>query len=206
MNGTNETKKHGFFGVVIDPRSYLNMIYLLLALPLGIAYFTFLVTGLSLGFGMIITLLGIPILLLVLGGSSILTRFERWAAQEVLQQPIPQSSSQSANGGWWGRLKAHLNNRITWTGMLYLLLKLPVGIVTFTIVITLVSITIGFLFAPAYLWTSDTLTWGDWEFDPFVWSLIPALIGIPMMFISLHMINGVANLSGKMARVMLGKA
>jgi hypothetical protein len=148
MNGKNENVKRGFFGVVIDPRSYLNMIYLLLALPLGIAYFTFLVTGLSLGFGMIITLAGIPILLLVLGGSSVLTRFERWAAQEVLQQPISQPSTQSLKDGWWTRLKAHLSSRITWTGMLYLLLKFPVGIVTFTIVVTLASMTIGFLFAP----------------------------------------------------------
>jgi len=206
MNGTYDNPKRGFFGVVIDPRSYLNMIYLLLALPLGIAYFTFLVTGLSLGFGMIITLAGIPILLLVFEGSSVLRKFERWVAQEVLKQQIPQPSTQPVNGGWWARLKSHLSNRTTWTGMLYLLLKLPVGIVTFTIVVTLVSITIGFLAAPAYLWTSDSVTWGDWEFDPFVWSWIPTLIGIPMIFISLHMINGVANLSGKMARVMLGKA
>ena len=155
---------------------------------------------------MIITLAGIPILLLVLGGSSVLTKFERWVAQEVLKQQIPQSSTQPVNGGWWARLKAHLGNRTTWTGMLYLLLKFPVGIATFTIVVTLVSITIGFLAAPAYLWTSDLVTWGNWEFDPFVWSWIPTLIGIPMIFISLHMINGVANLSGKMARVMLGKA
>ena len=120
MNGTHDNTRRGFFGVIIDPRSYLNMIYLLLALPLGIAYFTFLVTGLSLGFGMIITLAGIPILLLVLGGSSVLSKFERWAAQEVLHQQITQPSPQTVKDGWWTRLKAHLSNRITWTGMLYL--------------------------------------------------------------------------------------
>ncbi|MFC2027833.1 MAG: sensor domain-containing protein [Chloroflexi bacterium] len=205
MNGTNETAKRGVFGVVIDPQSYLNIAYLLLALPLGTAYFTFLVTGLSVGFGMIITLAGIPILLLVLGGSSILTKFERWSAREMLKQEIVQSTWEPIAGGWWARLKAHLSNRITWTGMLYLLLKFPAGIVTFTIVVTLVSVTIGFLAAPAYTWASDSVTWGDWEFDPFTWSWIPTLIGIPMIFISLHMINGVASLSGKMTRVMLGK-
>jgi len=205
MNGTNETAKRGFFGAVFDPQSYINIVYLLLALPLGIAYFTFLVTGLSLGFGLIITLVGIPILLLVLGGSSLLVKFERWAAQEVLKQPIVQPSAQPVDGGWWARLKAHLSNRITWTGLLYLLLKFPFGIATFTIVVTLISVTIGFVTAPAYTWASDSLTWGSWEFDPFPWSWILTIIGIPMIFISLHLINGIAYLSGKMAQVMLGK-
>lgn len=62
------SKKRGFFGVVAEPRSYLNIVYLLLAFPLGTFYFVFLVTGLSLGFGLIITLVGIPI-----GGRSLLS-------------------------------------------------------------------------------------------------------------------------------------
>jgi len=203
MNDTNESTKRGFFGVVVNPQSYLNIAYLLLALPLGIAYFTFLVTGLSLGFGLIITLAGIPILLLVLGGSSLFTKFERWSAQEMLKQQMPQPSGQLVSGGWWTCLKSHLGNRLTWTGIFYLLLKFPVGIATFTIAVTLISVTIGLVFAPAYMWTSNDLTWGDWEFDPFTWSWILTLIGIPMIFISLHMINGLAKLSGKMTRILL---
>ncbi len=54
------------FGVYFRPQTYLNLLYLLLAFPLGLAYFVFLVTGLSLGFGLIITLAGIPILVLML--------------------------------------------------------------------------------------------------------------------------------------------
>ena len=204
MNETNESTKQGFFGVVLNPQSYLNIAYLLLALPLGIAYFTFLVTGLSLGFGLIVTLAGIPILLLVLGGASLFTKFERWSAQEMLKQQVPQPSARVAVGGWWTRLKAHLGNRFTWTGILYLLLKFPVGLATFIIAVTLISVTFCLLAAPVSIWTNDSLTWGSWEFDPFPWSLISILVGIPMIFISLHLLNGLAKLSGKMTRGMLG--
>ena len=86
-------QKRGFFGVVADPQSYLNIIYLLLVFPLGTFYFVFLVTGLSLGFGLLITLLGIPILLLVLGGSWVLCGFERAVAITVLKEEIPVASS-----------------------------------------------------------------------------------------------------------------
>src|SRR5438309_5628057 len=55
-----------FFGVVILPQTYLNLTYLLLAFPLGTAYFILLVTGFSLGLGLMVTLVGVPVLLATL--------------------------------------------------------------------------------------------------------------------------------------------
>ena len=199
------SKKRGFFGVVAEPRSYLNIVYLLLAFPLGTFYFVFLVTGLSLGFGLIITLVGIPILLLVLSGSWVLCRFERQVAITLLDEDIPLSVSRPASGGLWSRVKALLKDRVTWTGVLYLFLKFPLGIVTFTIAVTLIAVTVGLLAAPTYMWTSDPLVWGSWSFDPFPWSWILTIIGIPMVFISLHLMNAIAIVFGRMTRVMLGK-
>lgn len=198
------SKKRGFFGVVAEPRSYLNIVYLLLAFPLGTFYFVFLVTGLSLGFGLIITLVGIPILLLVLSGSWVLCRFERQVAVTLLNEDIPLSVSRTASGGLWSRVKALLKDRVTWTGVLYLFLKFPLGIVTFTVAVTLTAVTIGLLAAPTYMWTSDSLVWGSWSFDPFSWSWILTIIGIPMVFISLHLLNATAVVFGRMTRVMLG--
>ncbi len=199
------SKKRGFFGVVAEPQSYLNIVYLLLAFPLGTFYFVFLVTGLSLGFGLIITLVGIPILLLVLSGSWALCRFERQVAITLLNEDIPLSVSRPASGGLWPRVKALLKDRVTWTGVLYLFLKFPVGIVTFTIAVTLIAVTVGFLAAPTYMWTSDSLVWGSWSFDPYPWSWLLTIIGIPMVFISLHLMNAIAVVFGRMTRVMLGK-
>ena len=39
------------FGPATERQTYLNLLYLLLSFPLGIAYFVFLTTGLSLGTG-----------------------------------------------------------------------------------------------------------------------------------------------------------
>ena len=205
MNGTVTTRKYGFFGVVANPQSYLNIAYLLLAFPLGILYFTLLVTGLSVGFGTVVLITGIPILLLVLGMSWALCKFERGVAVAVLREQIPAASGQPTATGWWPRLKAYLTDRVTWTGVLYLLLKFPLGIATFTIAVTLISTTLGLLAAPLYTWASNPVTWGSWVFDPFPWSWILTLIGIPMIFISLHLMNGVAVLFGKLTRSMLGK-
>ena len=199
------SKKRGFFGVVAEPQSYLNIAYLLLAFPLGTFYFVFLVTGFSLGFGLIITLIGIPILLLVLSGSWALCRFDRQVAITLLNEDIPLSVSRIESGGLWSRVKALLKDGATWTGVLYLFLKFPLGFVTFTITVTLIALTVGLLAAPTYMWTSDPLVWGSWSFDPFPWSWILTIIGIPMVFISLHLLNAIAVVFGRMTRVMLGK-
>ena len=218
----NASTRRGFFGVVIDPQSYINSLYLLLAFPLGIAYFVFLVTGISVGVGLLVIWVGVPILVLVLAGSWLLCEFERVLAIGLLKEDIGPISRRSASSrvavdgqglsteerlfvGVWRRLKDHLANRTTWTGMLYLLLRFPLGIATFTIVVTLVSVSVGMIFAPTYMWTSDPLTWGSWTFDPFPWSFLLMVAGIPVLFVSMHLMNGAAFLSGRMARVMLGR-
>ena len=57
-------------GVGFRRETYANLAYLLVRFPLGIAYFTILVTGLSLGVGLVPVIVGVPILagVLALGG------------------------------------------------------------------------------------------------------------------------------------------
>ena len=72
----NTTKAGGWslanriFGVGFRRETYANLAYLLARFPLGIAYFTVLITGLSLGVGLVPMVVGIPILagVLALGG------------------------------------------------------------------------------------------------------------------------------------------
>lgn len=207
-----------FLRVIVEPQSYLNIFYLLLAFPLGIAYFVFLVTGISVGAGLIIIWVGVPILALVFVGSWAMCEFERILAVYIFKEDIPPttrgrsavtvdqhlSSVERLFVGAWRRFKSHLTNRLTWTGILYLLIKFPLGIATFTIVVTLVSLSVALTTAPAFMWTSDTVTWGSWTFDPFHYSWILPVFGVPALFISLHLMNLTAFLSGRFARVMLG--
>lgn len=219
----SESRRAPFFGVVAEPQSYINILYLLLSFPLGISYFVFLVTGISLGFGLVIIWVGVPILVLVLAGSWALCQLERLLAIGLLKEDIPVmarrdgSSEQHEDGrsslgpgerlfiAAWRRLKAHLADRLTWTGMLYLFLKFPLGIASFVIVVFLVSFTVALLGAPFYFWVDDGIDMGIWQVDTLWEALILTVIGIPAAFISLHIMNGAAFLSGRLARVMLGK-
>lgn len=208
--------------VIGHQQTYLNAFYLLLSFPLGIAYFVFLVTGLSVGFGLLVIWVGVPILALVLAGSWVLCRFEQETTNRILKLDIPTitppwaSDPLSANdatlGGaervlirTWRQFKAHLSDRLTWTGMLYLFLKFPVGIASFIIVVTLTSVTAALLGAPFYYWAGDGIEFGIWQVDELWEALILMLVGFPFVFVSLHLINASAYVSGRTARVMLAK-
>ena len=70
---------------------------------------------------------------------------------------------------------------------------------------TLVAIPLSLIFALAYIWTSDEIQWGFWTFDPYPAAWYLPLIGVPALLISLHVMNAVAFLSGRLVRVMLGR-
>jgi hypothetical protein len=89
--------------------------------------------------------------------------------------------------------------------MLYLFLKFPVGIATFTIAVTLVAVAGALLGAPAYYWVDEGIELGIWQVDALWEAIILTLVGIPTVIVSLHLMNGAAFLSGRLARVMLGK-
>ena len=215
----SESRKVPFFGVIADPQSYLNIFYLLLGLPLGIFYFVFFVTGISLGFGLLVVWVGVPILVLVLFGSWAMCQFERLLTIKLLKEAIPPmarkrqteavrpglSTEERLFIGVWRRLKHHLSDRLTWTGIFYLLLKFPAGIATFVMAVVLISVSGALLGAPAYYWVDEGIEFGIWQVDVLWEALILTLAGIPAVFIALHLMNGTAFLSGKLARLMLGK-
>ena len=217
----SDLRRVPFFGVVADPQSYINVLYLLMSFPLGIVYFVFLVTGISLGLGLLIIWVGVPILVLVLAGSWALWQLERLLAISLLKEDIPAMARRDDRSehledsrpslgagerlfiGAWRLLKAHLANRLTWTGMLYLFLKFPLGIASFVMV--LVALTGALLGAPFYFSVDDGIDIGIWQVDVLWEALILTIIGIPLVSISLRLMNGVAFLQGRLARLLLGK-
>src|SRR3954463_14476236 len=73
---------------LITARGWTAVTHHLLGLPLGVAYFTWLVTGLALGLGLAITLVGIPLLTLVFATVRPLLAVERGLSNALLGTSI----------------------------------------------------------------------------------------------------------------------
>ena len=126
-------------------------------------------------------------LLFVLAGSSVMCGFERFLALKLLKVDASAPARRGTSTGLWSRVKALLSDRTTWTGTIYLLFKIPVGIFTFTLAVTLLAVSIAFVFAPAYMWLTDPVTWNGWALEPYPWAFVLTVIGIPVFFLSLHL-------------------
>lgn len=200
-----------FFKVMISGQAYLNLIYLLAAFPLGVFYFVFLVSGLSLGISLSILWVGIPLLLVVGMGWWMLARFERFIAIQWLKEEVPSMNLHpNKSGALWAQFKAYLSNPITWKSPVYLFLKFPLGIATFAILATLVSLTIAFLTLPLTYQVLDFQMGGffssnqiTWQVDGIGEALIGTLIGLFLWPATLQLINAMTWVHAKFARVML---
>ena len=206
-NATRKSSRNsaGFFGVIANPQSYLNIVYLLLAFPLGTFYFVFLVTGLSLGLGLSITVIGLPLLALVLVGARVLCRFERGLVSALLKESFPQPISRrpESSKGLWSRLQALLKDVTTWTGILYLFLEFPLGVASFTIVVTLISAALALIGAPIIYAYAD-IDLFIWYVDTLPEAFALTLIGVVWLFLSMYIINGIAFVLSRMAKALLG--
>jgi len=201
-----------FFKVMGSGQAYLNLIYLLAAFPLGVFYFVFLVSGLSTGLSLLIVWAGIPILLLVGAGWWLLASFERLVAIHWLKEDIPAMAvSSNESRDIWMIFKEYLTNPVTWKSLLYLLVKFPLGIATFVIVVTSISLALAFLsmpftyqFLPGFqIGISFGPGYPAWLIDSLGEALLGALIGLLLWPVSLHIANGLIWVHVKFARIML---
>src|SRR5690349_17278461 len=101
-------------------RVWKETLSLLLDLPIGIAGFTVVVTGLSLAAGLLITFVGVPLLTLTLLVSRWWGRLELWRAAELLDTDISAPHALPSDGGWLRRLIAPIRDGASWRAALYL--------------------------------------------------------------------------------------
>ena len=133
---------------------------MLIALPLGVAEFTFLVTAISFGIGTAITLIGIPVLIGTVWAWRWIAEFERGLIGRLVGVEIPSPyRPDPAPDHWWSRIAARLADPATWKDLAFLLLQLPLGILAFTVAVSVLGVGLGGLFAPAYYWALPDGTW-----------------------------------------------
>ena len=194
-----------FFGVITRPNTWKSVGYLLLAFPLGIFYFVFLITGFSLGFGLLITLMGIPILVGMMAASYGLGEFERLTTNQMLETSIPHTGRISRAEGFWQKLKELVVSSETWKRVFYLLLKFPFGIVGFVFVVVAFSMFAQILAPLVYEqdWYNPNIG-TVWKVDRVWEAIVVAIIGVGLGLVFLHLINGTARIWALIAHALLG--
>jgi uncharacterized membrane protein len=199
-----------FFGVAADPHTYGALFYLLLALATGIFYFTWAVTGVSLSGGLSVLIIGIPFIVLFLGSVRGLSLLEGRIVETMLGVRMPRRPPYPAQQGLplLKRIGAMFTDGRTWTTLFYMLLMLPLGIIYFTITVTLLSVSLSFIGSPfvkAFGWNVINMDFDGFSYYGPGWfgTIALCLAGIVLLFASLHLVRGIGRLHGQIAKHLL---
>ncbi|MFI2430220.1 sensor histidine kinase [Streptomyces sp. NPDC018693] len=120
-----------------EPQTWKEIVHLLANLPMALAGFTYVMTVMFTGAALSLTVIGLPLLALGLMGARLLGRAERARARALLGMRIDEPSPlplRRAGGLQW--LWLVLKDSVGWRTILYDFMRLPWGILTFTITLT----------------------------------------------------------------------
>jgi hypothetical protein len=188
--------------------TYKRLVYLLLAFPLGMAYFVAFTTASSLGVGLAFTLVGIPLLILTLVATTGAAELEARLAELLLGQetarPRSLRASLDTDEGYAVALRRFLTEPTTWTSVGVVLLKFLYGLVAFVVTVTGSAIVLTMLAAPIAYDNPET----SYQVGNYVIATLPEALGIAGLgviglWIVCSVCNALATAGGVMTDALL---
>jgi len=111
-----------------------------------------------------------------------------------------------AGGNLWERIKWWLSDYRTWTTMLYMGLQMPLGVLYFSVTVSLASFCAGTVAAPFLQVIADEplMHFGDTGYMLYGWAMpLVVVAGLLGFVVLLHIIKLAGRLHGAYAKVML---
>ena len=203
-----------------------NIAFLLLSFPLGLIFFLVTVIGFALGVSTLVLWIGLPILfatLVLVRGMAII---ERRLVANLLHVSFPNQLHyhDMPLRGFLKRFGNVLRDPSTWTSMIYMIVKLPLGIISFTLALVLPIVSLALTLLPLVylvnLFVNTILlkngiqstgiivpyfieVRGQFDLVMFARSFIGVPIGLALWFVTRFLLNSLALLSGEIAMALL---
>jgi signal transduction histidine kinase len=194
---------------LVSPRTWLAMISHLAGLFMGLAVFVVVVTGLSLGFSLLVlALVGLPLLGLTLRLAAYFAVAERARIGLMLGTPIPAWPAGSRAGYRWGIVPRWqtLTERATWGEIGYSLLRMPFSAVAATLSLAAWTAALVLLTLPLY---NKYLPSGGARIADVVFTGTPtmatsAALGLALLLIAPQLTRGFGRADAALSRGLLG--
>jgi uncharacterized membrane protein len=198
-----------FFGIFADSRAWGAVLYLLFSLVTGIIYFTWAVTGISLSAGLLVLIIGLPFAGLFILSVRGIGLVEGLIVEALLGIRMPRRPLFHQKGmGWWQRFKQLVSDKHTWLSLVYMILQLPMGIVAFTVLVTLIAVSLygvalpvlqlGFDMPVSYI-NGVSYYLVDWMLP------LAVIAGVLLATLTMHLARYLGHQHGALAKALLVK-
>ena len=196
-----------FFSVITDARAWAALLYLLFSLVTGIVYFTWAVTGLSLSLGLMVLIIGLPFAVLFLFSVRSIALVEGRIVEALLGVRMPRRPLFSnREAGWVEQVKGLLLEGRTWTAVAYMLLQLPLGVLYFSIFVTLITVSLASMASPILqiIFNRSFIYIGSLAYQIPLWQM-PLIVagGFILLLTTMHLAKLIGRAHGALAKVLL---
>jgi signal transduction histidine kinase len=146
----------------LEGRVWRELGYLTLSVPISAVLFTFAMTTISLGAGLLITFLGVPVLAAGLAGCRGIGVMERARARSLLglrvAAPAPLRGTKRGLMGWVGTV---LRSGTSWRHLLYTVLHFPWAVFAFPVALTFWATGWALFLYPLWHWAVPSSVGGS---------------------------------------------
>ena len=202
-----ESALRRFFGIYDDPKAWGALLYMLISMITGIVYFTWVVTGLSLSLSFAIFIFGLLFAVFFTVSLRGLALLEGRIVEGLLGVRMPRRPLFFQKGiSWFERLKTNLTDKHVWLSLLYFLLQMPLGVIYFSLIVTLFSVSIAFMAAPVVQSIADfpVITIGSLRYYIPAWTApLFLLLGFLIWTITMHLGRFIGQWHGRYAKTFL---
>jgi len=196
-----------FFGIYADPRAWGALFYMLIAFVTGVIYFTWAVTGASISISFAIFIFGLPVALIFILSVRGIAWLEGRLVEALLGIRMPRRPLfAQPNLKWAQRLKSLVLDKHTWLSFVYLLTQFVLGVVYFTVLVTLFALSISGLAIPVLQEIFHLPVIQNYDVHYFMpqWSYpLTVLGGILLWTAVMHVVKWIGGLHGRYAKTML---
>jgi signal transduction histidine kinase len=206
-----------FFTALFTKRTWAELLYALVALPMGVFGFTFEVVTLSVSGAMMVTFVGLPLL----AGTGLASRYIGWqwraGVNQLLGWDIAAPPRFRPNPGLFGWLGSCLKDGTAWRARLYMALKLPLGIASFVAATVFYVYGLGGITysiwrpflpcsydAPDHTCHRGTEMWNGHYIDTTGPIVLTALSGLILLLLAPWVVRGVLAVDKLAMRALLG--
>ncbi|MET8812746.1 sensor domain-containing protein [Streptomyces sp. NPDC004549] len=197
-------------------RTWREFGYVLLSLPIAIAMFVWAVTAVSLGAGLLVTFVGVPVLALGLAGCRGFGALERARARGLLRVEVAEPEPLTVRGpGALAWIGAVLKSGSSWRTLLFALLRFPWAVFSFAVGLSfwtygwaLLTYPLWFWVFPMYAGQGGIQLYGDAHHSVYLDNpfeiTVTALTGLVFTLLTPWVLRGLTRVDGLLVRGLLG--
>ncbi|MFJ4825193.1 sensor histidine kinase [Streptomyces bacillaris] len=200
----------------LEARSWRELLYVLLSLPLSTVMFVFAITMTSVSAGLLITFIGIPLLAVGLAACRGFGVMERARARGLLKLDVAEPVRvRGKTGGPMAWMGAVLKSGVSWRHLLYTLLHFPWAVFTFCVAVTFWTYGLMALTYPLWQWifpvfvgTDGIQLYGDRTHAEYLDSpaelAVTSAVGLVLVLVSPWIVRGLVSVDRLMVSGLLG--